>query len=95
MDHLTKLNAKLDGLDWLSEEYENIATGIISNVTMIQWDSKGRLILPEHLKLHGNLGQDIMFVGRGATFQIWNPDVFKDHQTAVMGRLKDGYAAKN
>ena len=95
MDHLAKLNAQLDGLDWLSEEYENIATGIISNVTMVQWDTKGRLILPENLKIHGNITQDIMFVGRGTTFQIWNPDIFTVHQSSVMGRLKDGYGLKN
>lgn len=48
----------------------------------IKLDETGRITLPERLASKVKLGKDLMLVGMGDRFQIWDAQVFKDIQTA-------------
>jgi MraZ protein len=38
-------------------------------------DRRGRILLPELMRRRGRIGGLALFVGTGASFEIWNPDV--------------------
>jgi MraZ protein len=39
------------------------------------------------------LGESAAFVGRGATFQIWKPELFDSHQASARMRIKEHQAS--
>jgi len=45
----------------------------------VNFDTAGRMILPERLRLKAEIGNDAFFVGRGRKFRIWNPDKLREN----------------
>ena len=41
-----------------------------------QFDTEGRVSITEKLLNHANIKNNILFVGLGKTFQIWEPKIF-------------------
>ena len=50
---------------------------ILSESTNLQFDSEGRVLLPSKLLKHAKIKNNILFVGQGKTFQIWEPTIFE------------------
>ena len=42
----------------------------------MQFDSEGRVLIPNKLLDHAKIKNSIIFVGLGKTFQIWEPKLF-------------------
>jgi len=47
----------------------------------LQFDSEGRVSIPEKLLDHAKIKQTMLFVGQGKTFQIWDPKIFEKFKT--------------
>jgi len=88
MDRMEKLSLQLDTLDLFSDDQNDLAASIFADAHQLPFDGEGRVLLPEALCAHAGLSEQVAFVGRGATFQIWEPDAFKHHQEAARERLK-------
>ena len=43
----------------------------------LQFDSEGRIILTSKLLKHSKIKNNVLFVGQGKTFQIWEPTSFE------------------
>ena len=56
-----------------SAEHED-ASEIFSAAHQLPFDGEGRIMLPQKLAEHAGIAERACFVGRGATFQIWDPD---------------------
>jgi MraZ protein len=69
-----ELEKSLQALDVLSEEYEDRATALYAEAYPVEADKDGRILLPEKLAAHANLGDAVAFMGRGSIFQIWAPE---------------------
>ena len=41
------------------------------------FDKDGRVILPKKLINHAEIDKNVMFVGLGPTFQLWNPESYE------------------
>jgi MraZ protein len=55
----------------------------------LPFDGEGRVILPPALAEHAGITDRATFVGRGSRFQIWQPEAFESHQSAMIERLRD------
>lgn len=44
----------------------------------VNFDSAGRMVLPDRLRAKAQIGTDAFFVGRGRRFRIWSPDMLRD-----------------
>lgn len=91
-DRLLRLHRSIEQMDIFSPERDAMATAILSDAECLQLDSKGRILLTERLKLHADLDGFILFVGKGVTFEIWNPSLFdtyykKARQYAINNKL--------
>ncbi|MGL6187684.1 MAG: division/cell wall cluster transcriptional repressor MraZ [Holosporales bacterium] len=87
MDRIEKLSAQIDRLDSFSQDRDDLTASIFADAQPLPFDSEGRILLPENLISYGQLQETVAFVGRGATFQLWNPENFKDHQEKARQRL--------
>ena len=54
----------------------NFATSVLSESINLQFDSEGRVLISEKLLDHAKIKNNILFVGLGKTFQIWEPKNF-------------------
>jgi MraZ protein len=63
--------------DLFSPEQDDINTLIFSSSHQLAWDSEGRVMLPEEILSHANISEHAAFVGKGRTFQIWEPEALK------------------
>ena len=77
-EKMKKIADSLDDLDFFSESKNDITTSILSDSYKLPFDSEGRICLPHELLKFANIKNQATFVGRGSSFQIWNPNAFKN-----------------
>ena len=75
-DRIEKISNAIDSLNPFEEKRDFFATSILSESTSLQFDTEGRVLLPSNLLNHAKITSNILFVGLGKTFQIWNPKNF-------------------
>src|SRR3954452_10913061 len=71
-DRIEEMQERIESLEQFSEEYENL-TQLFADAHPLTMDGEGRVILPEKLKEHAQIADDVAFVGLGAMFQLWDP----------------------
>ena len=76
-DRIEKLSITIDSLNPFEEKRDYFATSILSESVNLQFDTEGRVSLTEKLLIHAKIKSNILFVGLGKTFQIWEPKVFE------------------
>ena len=50
---------------------------MLSESINLQFDSEGRISIPNKLLDHAKIKKTMLFVGQGKTFQIWEPKLFE------------------
>ena len=76
-DRIEKLSNTIDSLNPFEEKRDYFATSILSESVNLQFDTEGRVSLTEKLLTHAKIKNNILFVGLGKTFQIWEPKIFE------------------
>ena len=76
-DRIEKLSNTIDSLNPFEEKRDFFATSILSESISLQFDSEGRISLPSKLLKHAKIKNNMLFVGQGKTFQIWEPLIFE------------------
>ncbi len=72
--------------DLFSPEQDDLNTLIFASSHQLAWDPEGRVVLPEEILAHAHITEQAAFVGKGRTFQIWEPDALKAHQAEARER---------
>ena len=82
-DRIEKLSNTIDSLNPFEERRDFFATSILSDSENLQFDTEGRVSLSKKKKKkkklldHAKIKNNILFVGLGKTFQIWEPNNFE------------------
>jgi MraZ protein len=76
MERMERIYESIDGMDPYSEERDAFAASILGSSVQLPFDGDGRIVLPDSLMLQANLDDKAVFVGKGKTFEIWEPDAF-------------------
>lgn len=87
MDRMELLSKSIDTLDTFSQEQDDLSAALFADAHQLPFDGEGRIILPAELSETLNISEQVAFIGRGKTFQIWEPGHFKKHQEAARARL--------
>jgi MraZ protein len=54
---------------------------MFAEAQILSFDAEGRVSIPSFLLSHANITDQITFVGRGATFELWEPESFlREHE---------------
>ena len=75
-DRIEKLSSAIDSLNPFEEKRDYFATSVLSESENLQFDTEGRVLIPEKLLNHAKIKSVVLFVGLGKTFQIWEPKNF-------------------
>ncbi len=76
-DRIEKLTNTIDSLNPFEEKRDYFATSILSESENLQFDTEGRVSLSEKHLIHAKIKKNLLFVGLGKTFQIWEPRNFE------------------
>ena len=76
-DRIEKLSNTIDSLNPFEEKRDYFATSVLSESVSLHFDPEGRVLFPEKLLKHAKIRTNILFVGLGKTFQIWDPNIFE------------------
>ena len=85
-DRIEKLSNTIDSLNPFEEKRDFFATSVLSESMSLIFDSEGRVLISEKLLSHAKIKINILFVGLGKTFQIWEPKIFEKFK--VVARKK-------
>lgn len=79
INRIESLNNIIDNLDPYSETRDAFATTIMGSSVQLGFDGEGRVIIPEYMIQEIALEEQVCFVGKGATFEIWHPKIFEEY----------------
>ena len=76
-DRIEKLSSTIDSLNPFEEKRDYFATSVLSESESHQFDTEGRVSISEKLLNHAKIKNNVLFIGLGKTFQIWEPTNFE------------------
>ena len=85
-DRIEKLSNTIDSLNPFEEKRDYFATSILSESENLQFDTEGRVFFSKKLLNHAKIKTNVLFVGLGKTFQVWEPTNFEKFR--VLARKK-------
>lgn len=88
MSRMEKIANATDDMNMFDSELDDISALVFADARPLLFDVTGRIIIPNDLLKHANISDSALFVGRGNSFQIWNPSDFEKTQTKSMDNLR-------
>ena len=86
-ERIKKIASRIDELDFFSDDQDDFATSIFSEIIPTKIDKEGRFLIPENLKKYSNITNEVKFIGQGHYFQIWEPEAALSRQKKSRDRL--------
>ena len=88
MSRMEKIANATDKMGIFDDNLDNISALVFADARPLAFDVTGRIIIPSDLLKHANIGETALFVGRGNSFQIWNPSDFEKIQVNSLNNLR-------
>ena len=85
LSRLEELGRIIEKLDPYSDERDAFETVVMGESVQLQFDNEGRVILPSYLLAQVEITDQACFVGKGAVFEIWQPQNFVGHLQLARG----------
>ena len=86
-DRIEKLSNTIDSLNPFEEKRDFFATSVLSESENLQFDTEGRVSISAKLLNHAKIKNNVLFIGLGKTFQIWEPNNFQNLKTSQEKKL--------
>jgi len=87
-DRMLQLSQHYDSLSFERGEQNDYQSLIFAEAQLLSFDAEGRISIPQNLLDHAGIVDQIAFVGRGTTFELWNPDKFQAHHETLRQKLQ-------
>ena len=87
INRINEIAERVNTLDFFSDDQEDFATSIFSEIIPTKLDNEGRFLIPEKLKEYANISFQATFIGQGYFFQIWEPEAAVQRQIQSRSRL--------
>lgn len=95
IDWMQSLVAQMGQVDLFSDAHDDLSATLFSDAKQLAFDGEGRVVLPEVLVAHAALREEAAFVGRGDTFEIWEPAAFAAYKAEARRRaLEKGFTLR-
>jgi MraZ protein len=88
MSRMEKLASATDQMGVFDSGLDDLSAMLFADARPLQFDVTGRVVVPQDLLKHAGIVDTAVFVGRGNSFQIWNPAAFAEAQKKSLGNLR-------
>ncbi len=85
---MARLAESVEQFGMFSDDHDEFALALLESAHQLPFDPEGRITLPAELVEHAGLAAEVLFVGRGGRFQIWNPSTYQQHRNELIDRLR-------
>lgn len=79
--------AELSDFETQSRRTKQMMRGYASDC---QLDGQGRILLPQELRDYAGLSKDIILLGQGNKFELWDADTWNDQRQAWLRAVSEG-----
>lgn len=86
--YFRKLHARIEALDPYSPERDALAGVVFGESVPLSFDGEGRVGLPAHLIENSGIKEEAVFVGKGETFEIWEPGAYAAYRDSARAQVK-------
>ena len=86
-ERIDKIADRIEELHIFSDDQDDFATSIFSEIIPTNLDKEGRFLIPDNLKVYSNISSEVTFIGQGHYFQIWEPEAAIERQKKSRERL--------
>lgn len=66
------IEQKLNNLSSFDSKTRNLQRLLVGNASDVEMDAAGRILLPPPLRLFAGLSKDVVLVGQGTKFELWD-----------------------
>ncbi len=95
LERIKTLNKLIDEMEPFSEDRDALATIILGASIQLQFDTEGRVVLPQDIIDSIGISEQVCFVGKGTTFEIWNPKEFENYKQITFEKIKNNKSLLN
>ena len=88
MSRMEQMVVATDKMGVFDSELDDLSAMLFADARPLAFDVAGRIVIPNDLLKHAGITDRAVFVGRGASFQIWNPDAFRVAQERSLNNLR-------
>lgn len=88
MSRMEQLAVATDKMGVFDDTLDDLSAMLFADARPLQFDVTGRIVIPDDLLTHAGIRDTALFVGRGNSFQIWNPDEFRKIQEKSLENLR-------
>ena len=74
--------------DFFSKKNDHFKTAILSDLEEISIDKEGRFIVKDQLQKFSKLSKEIIFIGKGNHFEIWEKKLGEKHKKISRAKFK-------
>jgi MraZ protein len=86
MDWMAELTESVGRVDLFSDQHDDLTATLFADAKQLGFDGEGRIMLPESLTRHAAIAEAAAFVGRGQTFEIWQPEALESYKIEARRR---------
>lgn len=73
-----KIYARIASLSEFNEEYRELQRNLFRRIADVDLDSVGRILIPRQMTHHAGLQKQVIIVGLGNRFEIWDADTYNE-----------------
>ena len=88
MSRMEQMATATDKMGVFDSELDDLSALLFADARPLNFDVTGRVVIPADLLAHAGIKDTAVFVGRGNSFQIWNPDAFRTAQEKSLQNLR-------
>lgn len=88
LDLLDRYEARLVQADPFLQSTDDMSYFCHGDGTFVKLDQDGRITMSEFMRAHTGIESEVAFVGKGQTFQMWEPARFRAYQDEVRERMR-------
>ena len=88
MSRMEQMANATDKMGVFDSELDDLSAMLFADARPLAFDVTGRVVIPADLLEHAGIKDTAVFVGRGNSFQIWNPDAFRAVQEKSLQNLR-------
>ena len=88
MSRMEQMAAATDKMGVFDSDLDDLTAMLFADARELSFDVTGRIVIPTDMLTHAGITDRAVFVGRGNSFQIWNPDAFRAAQEKSLNNLR-------
>lgn len=89
MSRMEQMASATDKMGLFDSELDDLTAMLFADARQLAFDVTGRVVIPSDMLEHAGIQDTALFVGRGNSFQIWNPSEFKKAQAQALQNLRN------